>query len=156
MAFLQMVRHASDNPYLHKDFHGALNFALIYLEMQHGEQAVREYLAEFATQYYAPLNQAIREKGLDPLKDYLERIYAIEGGQVEIRRLSDPDALIVQVTVCPAVSYIRQSGQEVSPLFYLTHEVINECICRETPYRSELIDYEPQTGACVQRFIRRS
>jgi len=152
----QLIRHAADNEYLHKDFHGALNFALIYLEKHYGEQGVREYLAQFAGQYYAPLNQAIREQGLDALKGYMEKIYALEGGEVEIRRLTDPDSLEIHVTSCPAVAHIRGKGQVMSPLFYLTHEIVNECICRDTPYQSELIAYEPQTGACIQRFTRRS
>ena len=138
MAVKQMIRHASDNPYLHKDFHGALNFALIYLEQQHGEQGVREYLTRFAEQYYAPLNQAIREKGLDALQKYLEQIYALEGGQVEIRRMADPDRLEVHVTHCPAVDHIRSGGNDVSPLFHLTHEIVHKCICLGTPFRSEL------------------
>jgi hypothetical protein len=156
MAVKQMVRHAADNPYLHKDFHGALNFALIYLEKHFGEQGVREYLTRFADQFYAPLNQAIREKGLDALQSYMEKIYAIEGGQVEIRRLADPDSLEIHVASCPAVAHIRSKGQDMSPLYHLTHEIVNECICRDTPYQSELSGYEPQTGACVQRFTRRS
>jgi len=156
MAIKQMIRHASDNEYLHKDFHGALNFALIYLEKHYGEQGVREYLTHFADQYYAPLNQSIKEKGLDALKDYMEKIYAIEGGEVEIRRQANPDSLEIHVTSCPAVAHIRSKGQDMSPLFQLTHEIVHACICRGTPFQSELIGYEPQTGACIQRFTRRA
>lgn len=156
MAKKQMIRHASDNAYLHKDFHGALNFALIYLEKQYGETAVREYLDDFATKFYSPLNLAIREDGLSPLKTHLEKIYELEGGQVEIKMDADNDILEIHITRCPAVEHIRMSGNDVSPQFHLTHEVVYNSICRNTPYQFELINYDAETGACLQRFSRRT
>jgi len=37
-----MRRQASDNRYLHRDFHGAMSLALEYLRIRYGEDAVRE------------------------------------------------------------------------------------------------------------------
>jgi len=34
-----MTRRASDNVYLHKDFHGALSIAIDYLDRNYGEAA---------------------------------------------------------------------------------------------------------------------
>ncbi len=152
----QMIRHAYDNTYLHKDFHQALNFALIYLEKQQGEKGVRAYLTDFAEAYYAPLNQAVKDQGLSALQAYMKKIYALEGGEVAIRRTTDPDQLDIIVSRCPAVTHIRAGNNDVSPLFHLTHEVVNDCICRGTPWQSELLDYNPQTGSCIQRFSRRT
>lgn len=156
MVILHMERNATDNVYLHKDFHKALNCALIYLAGRFGESAVREYLRDFAAEYYAPLAEALKIRGLDALKDHFERIYAIEGGDVQIERLQDPDSLTVTVRTCPAVAHIRAAGDALSPLFYLTSETVHETICANTPYQAILSGYEPTTGACVQHFSRRS
>ncbi len=151
----QMIRQAADNVYLHKDFHSALNVALIYLHEHYGQAAVREYLDQFASKFYAPLKQAIRERGLDPLQEHFQKIYASEGGEVAIIR-PGPDSLLIEVTVCPAVEHIRKSKNQVYPLFHLTHEVVNNSICQGTPFQAELVNYQPATGACLQRFTKRS
>ncbi len=149
-----MIRQAADNVYLHKDFHSALNFALIYLEKQQGEAGVRQYLDQFAGKFYKLLNEAIRKDGLDPLEEYLRKIYEIEGGQVKISR-PEKEILLLEVTVCPAAEHIRQSGNDLAPLFYLTHAVVHSSICRGTPYQAEFSGYVPATGGYVQRFSRR-
>ena len=76
-----ITRHAADNVYLHKDFHGALSTGIAYLEQRHGAEAVRGYLRQFASAFYAGVTQAINERGLIALREHLERIYALEGGQ---------------------------------------------------------------------------
>ena len=68
-----MDRRAADNVYLHRDFHGALSNALIYLEERFGPEAVREYLRGFALRFYAPLRAEIAERGLPAIADYLRR-----------------------------------------------------------------------------------
>ena len=47
MPRLEMRRKASDNEYLHKDFHIALNNALVYLDEKFGRSSVKEYLEVF-------------------------------------------------------------------------------------------------------------
>ena len=76
MAKETMRRHASDNPYLHRDFHGALSVGIEYLHERFGEDAVREYLRAFTRAYYAPLIEAVKSRGLAALGEHFERIYA--------------------------------------------------------------------------------
>ena len=73
-----MERRASDNEYIHKDFHGALSAAIEYLHKNYGEQAVRDYLWQFANTFYSPLKDALSERGLVALKEHFEKIYKIE------------------------------------------------------------------------------
>ena len=70
-----MERTARESVYFHQDFHGALSVGIEYLHEQYGEQAVRDYLREFALSFYAPLRRALREKGLAALKDHFEALY---------------------------------------------------------------------------------
>jgi hypothetical protein len=76
-----MTRQAADNVYLHKDFHGALSRGIDYLHQQFGAEAVREYLWQFATAYYAPLKEDLRRRGLVAIQEHLERVYRTEAGR---------------------------------------------------------------------------
>lgn len=148
-----MRRRGSDNEYLHRDFHGALSFGLIYLQEQYGEDAVREYLRQFARRYYAPVSEALRERGLEVMAERIEHIHDIEGGEVRLE-LSD-DELTVHVERCPAVTHIRGQGHDISPLWRETIRQVNEAICEGTAFDFELMEYDEQTGARTERFVRR-
>ena len=58
-----MRRNAKDNKYLHKDFHGALSVGLDYVKNNYGEEAVREYLRQFAEAFYSPLKEDLIRRG---------------------------------------------------------------------------------------------
>lgn len=148
-----MERRASDNEYLHKDFHGALSSALIYLEERFGAEAVREYLRGFAREYYAPVREEMAERGLEAVADRLRRVYAEEGADVRLELSGD--TLTVEVEACPAVTHMRASGYEVAPLWSETIRSVNEALCEGTAYQFELLEYCGETGASVGRFSRR-
>ena len=148
-----MTRKAADNPYLHKDFHGALSTGIEYLHTRFGEQAVRDYLRQFAQAYYKPLTEALKARGLAALQEHLERVYKVEGASVRMR-LSE-DELVLEVPACPAVTHMREHGYPVARLFVETTRTVNEELCRGTPFAAELVEYDEPTGRSVQRFYRR-
>ncbi len=148
-----MRRRAANNVYLHKDFHGALNQALIYVEEHFGADALREYLYQFARAFYAPLTSRLREDGLAALREYFEGVCALESAECRIEE--SPDELILRIARCPAVAHIRKMGLTLSPYFLETTRAVNEAICEGTPYEAELLEYDPETGRSVQRFSRR-
>jgi hypothetical protein len=148
-----MTRKASDNVYLHKDFHGALNQALIYLEENFGVEAVRNFLHQFARALYSPLTKELEERGLEALKAHLDRIYSLEGAEFRIE--CTPDELKLNVAACPAVGHIRRMGLPISRHFDETENSVNAAICEGTPYEFELLEYDPESGRSVQRFSRR-
>ena len=145
-------RKASDNQYLHRDFHGALSIGLDYLEKHYGAEAVREYLRRFAEAFYAPLTAEIKKRGLAALRDRLEQIYRTEGAEFTV--VSSEDELVFKTAACPAVTYMRRNNYPVSRLFVETTRTVNEAICAGTPFAAELSEYDPETGRSVQRFTR--
>ena len=153
MAKEVITRTARDNRYMHKDFHGALSAGLEYLESNFGEAAVREYLRQFASTFYAPLTADLKQRGLVALQEHFGSIYEEEGGKATITL--DDDELRIEVEVCPAVSHMREHGYPVARLFYETTKTVNETICEDTPYAAELVAYDDQTGRSIQRFYRR-
>ena len=148
-----MTRKASDNEYLHKDFHGALSAAIEYLDSNYGEQAVLDYLKQFANVFYSPLKAALQKRGLVALQAHFENIYKTEGAECETV-LSD-DELIVKVEACPAVMHMRRNSYHVAERFHETTKAVNEAICRGSEFSAELAEYDPDTGRSVQRFYRR-
>ncbi|MFC1606385.1 hypothetical protein ACFL47_00320 [Candidatus Latescibacterota bacterium] len=149
-----MERRASDNTYLHKDFHGALSTGIEYLHTHFGEEAVREYLRRFAVAYYSPLIMKIRDIGLSELKSHIEHIYSVEGWDIDTS-LAD-DVLTVTVKSCPAVIHMREKGYSVARLFIETTKTVNDALCMGSPYQAELVEYDEKTGGNVQRFTRRA
>jgi len=149
-----MERRASDNEYLHKDFHGALSCGIEYLHQHYGEKAVREYLWDFTLSFYAPLRNDLKERGLVALKEHFENVYRIEGGKAEFD-LSDSE-LIIRVAACPAVTHVRKLGYGVARLFHETTDTVNKALCHGTPYAAELVDYDSETGRSLQRFYRKA
>ena len=153
MAKQTMHREASDNVYLHQDFHGALSAGVEYLHENYGEKAVRRYLRQFARSYYAPLTEALMNRGLVALEEHFRKIYDLEGTTVRFD-LSE-DELRIDVEACPAVTHMRKQGYPVARLFRETTDTVNRAICEGTPYAAELVEYDEQTGKSVQRFYRR-
>ncbi|MDY7010221.1 MAG: hypothetical protein SVV80_05640 [Planctomycetota bacterium] len=149
-----LTRKASDNVYLHKDFHGALSAGIEYLHRNFGADAVRQYLRRFAEAFYRPLTEDLKTRGLVALKEHFEKIYKIEGAEVRIS-LSD-DQLVIDVPACPAVTHMRQRGYPIAELFYETTRTVNEAICAGSEFAADLVEYDEQTGRSVQRFYRKA
>ena len=147
-------REASDNVYLHKDFHGALSGGITYLEKTYGAEAVREYLRQFARAFYAPLTADLKARGLAALKEYFEKIYEIEGAEIDVT--ISQDQMTLEVKACPAVTHMRKAGYTVAELFHETTRTVNEAICEGTGFSAELVEYDPDTGHSVQRFQRKA
>ena len=147
-----MRRKASDNVYLHKDFHGALSAGIEYLHRRYGKEAVRQYLRQFASNFYAPLIKEVKKRGLVALKEHFEKMYKIEKGKCRIT--FSEDELRIEVKACPAVTHMRKQGYRVARLFSETTRTVNEAICKGTPFASELLSYDEETGQGIQRFYR--
>lgn len=150
-----MKRKASDNKYLHKDFHNLMNLGIEHLRKHFGEEAVREYLRQFALSFYSPLKTSLREKGLTAVMEHYKNIYTIEEALEDVEFLLSKDELDIRVKKCPAVEHMKKSGISLSPLYYEATKTVNEAICEGTPFAFELLEYDDETGASVQRFYRK-
>lgn len=155
MAKEVMERKASDNKYLHKDFHNIMNLGIEYIREKYGEESVREYLAQFAAAYYIPLKTALAENGLKSVKEHYEKIYAEEEALEWIAYSYSEDELVIDIKMCPAVSHMRKSGITPSPLYYELTKTVNETICEDTPFAFELLAYDSVTGASTERFFKK-
>lgn len=148
-----MDRKASDNEYLHRDFHISMNVGLEFLRENYGPDGVIDYLKTFSRRYYAPLTQGLKEQGLIVLKDYFQKIYEVEKAPCEIE-YSD-DLMVVQIEECPALKHFKKMNVTPSPMYIHTTTTVYETVCEGTPFAFECVEYDRQTGKSVLKFYRR-
>ncbi|MFI4913091.1 MAG: hypothetical protein ACIAQZ_15640 [Sedimentisphaeraceae bacterium JB056] len=140
---------ASDNEYLHKDFHGALCYAIKYLEDNYGTESVEEYLQQVARTYYKPLTDELKANGLQVLENHWNDIFNREDGEFELGY--EGKTLVLKVDDCPAVSHLKKRGLFYTDNFCLTTKIVNETICKDAGFCCSC-NYISGEGKCVQKF----
>ena len=148
-----MTRKASDNKYLHRDFHITLNILLEYIEKQFGKEAVIQYLAQYAKTYYQPLHEQLIAGNMAALLDYLMQIYQKEEWSVRIH--TSENIIELQQDACPGMSHIKASGNLPYSYYVETYRIVYETLCEDTPFHYELQHFDPETGACAQLFTKK-
>ena len=148
-----MNRKASDNKYLHRDFHISLNMLLEYIIDRFGEKGVIQYLSQYARAYHKPLHEQLMTGNLTALSDYLTQIYQKEDWPVQIR--SGVDFIELQQDACPGIFHIKASGKQPSRCYMETYRTVYETLCEDTPFRYQLQQFDIETGACMQLFIKK-
>ena len=148
-----MNRKASDNKYLHRDFHITLNLLLAYIGDKFGKEAVIQYLSQYARAYHRPLHEQLMTGNLTALSDYLTLIYQKEEWPVRIR--TGDGFIELQQDACPGMSHIKASGNRPSPYYVETYRTVYETICEDTPFQYQLQQFDNETGACIQLFTKK-
>ena len=101
MAKEVMRRQASDNPYLHRDFHGALSAGIEYLDRHYGEDAVRVLdafgLEEIRTKALAGVLANLRADG---------RVLIVAPGRDERLHLSARNLPAVDVLLADSLNVV--------------------------------------------------
>ena len=134
---------------VHKDFHGALSFAIRHLRETYGDREMRLYLKQVARNVYAPLIGRVQKEGLKALKDHWGRVFGIEGGK--FRQQLEGDTLVLEVAECPAIAHMKRAGYEVDKAFCLSTEIVVGEICRKAGLEFE-VEYDTDKGRCRQTF----
>ncbi len=140
---------ASDNVYMHKDFHGGLCYSIKYVDEVYGEDATKDFLMQVGHTYFAPLSERLKSEGLKALEQHWRKTFTDEGGSFDLRYADG--TLVLEVQKCPAVAHLKECNQFVTERFCETTVVVNEAICRSAGYECSCT-YEPGKGQCVQKF----
>jgi|GEM_PF-191533 len=146
-------RKASDNKYLHKDFHIALNLLLTYLYEHFGKDALVDYLKQYSQAYHKPLNQKLISGDIEALVIYFKDIYEKEEWPVNIS--SDENSIEITQDACPAITHIVQKGGKLCPYYRETYNTVYKTICENTSFEYVLEYFNDETGACKQIFNRK-
>ena len=151
---LVMDRRASDNEYFHKAFHGSMNKGISYLEETYGEDHVRAYLTKFTNDFYHPVATAAKKKGLAAIEEKILDSYTKEHALDAVHTELTEECLSVTVDYCPAEAFLKSVGVKLSPLYYLSTEVVMETLAKNSGFQFVMEHYDPATGAAKYRFFR--
>ncbi len=145
-------RRASDNTYLHKDFHGAFCYSIKYLDENFGPEETDNYLRRVARSYFRPLSENLKKEGLAALEKHFRHIFTLEEGGFEIRY--EGPTLVLDVKKCPAVEHLKNTGRLHTVRICRSTEILNDTICSDAGYESTC-EYVPGAGRCVQKFRKK-
>ncbi|MBN2455849.1 MAG: hypothetical protein JXB29_04825 [Sedimentisphaerales bacterium] len=142
-------RKASENEYMHKDFHGTLCYVIKYLEDNYGLGSVEQYLQQVAKTYFLPLTQKLKSEGLKALENHWREVFTREDGKFNISY--EDDKLVLVVKQCPAIAHLKTRDMFFTDKFCLTTKVVNKTICQPAGYDCSC-EYKPGKGKCIQKF----
>jgi hypothetical protein len=148
-----MKRDASDNKYLHKDFHLSMNIILTYIFKNFGREELVNYLKQYSEAWFWPLNRQLQKGDITPLVGYFKDIYSKEEWLVKIRHGND--FIEIEQESCPGISYIRSKGDIPCPYYYETYKTVYGTLCENTPFTYELVYFDEESGACRQLIKRK-
>ena len=153
MSIHVIEKQIAENKNMPKDFHIYLNLTIDYIGEQFGKEAVREYLEEFAQEFYAPEIEKIKRDGLPALVSFIKKAYADENAQEYLSIVQTGNSILFQVKRCPAAEHINKCGYKASKYFVLTTSVVYDKIAKLSGLDFEMLSYS-KTGAAKFRFAR--
>ncbi len=128
MEKLFIDRKAADNKYLHKDFHVTADNGITYVGENYGDEAVIEYLTQYAKSFYKLLVEKFNKIGLKALEENFVNVYAKEEWSEHLKTQITDDELKIMVDKCPAVIYMKSIGHTPSKWYkettYTTYKVL--------------------------------
>lgn len=132
------------------DFFFAYNATFRHIREQYGEEALRQYWLQMGREHFAHVTRAMRERGLDALREHWEAMFAEEPGAQVSMALVDGE-LELRVQACPAWRHLKASGREVDES-YCDHCLwVSRGMCEPAGVQ---VTVQGKEGACVQRFRR--
>lgn len=150
---LIMERSASDNKYLHRDFHVTADIGLSYVGEHFGDTGVREYLTRYAKSFYKNLAEEVRAGGILQIKDYIYKIFAAEEREDYVSFDFDGETLLVKIKKCPAIEAMRELSHTPSRWYGETTKTVYPVLAEMSEIGFELISYDEETGAAEFKFF---
>lgn len=153
---LVMERKASDNKYLHRDFHISADNGIEYVGEKYGDEGVKEFLSDFARSYFQLLVKEYKRDGLKAIAKYIKRIYETEEASDSIELTVSDKNLTVKVKYCPAVKYMRSQGHVPSRWYKLSTFAVYNRLAIDCGIKFVGGEYDEETGATEFEFIEES
>lgn len=141
----------SDNEYLHKDFHGALCYAIKYLDDNLGQNTTEEYLVQVGRTYFKPLSEKLKKEGLKALESHWHKVFTTEQGEYSL--YYEDNTLVLEVNKCPAIEHLKNKNMLFTERYCRTTVVVNNTICHDSGYKCSC-QYQSGKGKCIQKFWR--
>jgi hypothetical protein len=133
------------------DFYLAINATFRFIYEKMGIVGLRRYWSELGRNYFAPVTQRWKSRGLAGVTEYWQAFFAAEpGAQVEFTQTADSVAL--EVKVCPAIHHLRQHQRTILPCFCQHCYFVSEAMAEPAGLT---VRVSGGNGSCRQTFFRR-
>ena len=113
-----------------KDFHVSADIGITYVGENYGNDAVKDYLTQYALSFYKPLAEEVKEKGLIALKENFINVYKKEEWTEYLHTELTENELKVKIDKCPAVIFMKSTGHTPSKWYkettYTVYAVLAE------------------------------
>ena len=154
MEKLHIERKASDNKYLHKDFHVSADIGIIYVGENYGDDAVKEYLTQYTKSFYKLLAVEVKNKGLIALKENFESVYAKEEWSEHIHIDLTEKELKIFIDKCPAITFMKSIGHIPSKWYKETTYTVYAVLAEMCELKFVVNYYNEQDGSTEFKFIK--
>lgn len=144
---LFIERKASDNKYLHRDFFVTGDIGIAYVGEKYGDDAVIEYLEQYAKSCYKLLIKEFFEKGITTIKDYFVTLYKKEEWEEFAQVVLKENFLTVTVSKCPAITYMKSVGHLPSKWYKETVYTVYGTLAKECGLYFNVVYYNECDGS---------
>lgn len=130
------------------DFFFAVNATFRHILENYGRDALHRYWEEMGREHYRFVTDAVRERGLEALRDHWESLFPEEPGS-EVQVTLEGDTLTLTVAVCPAILHLKRHKRDILPEYceHCTH--VSRGMC--APAGVE-VQVEGGGGSCRQTY----
>jgi hypothetical protein len=133
------------------DFYFAINATFRFVLARFGLDGLRQYWTDLGMRYFAPVASRWKSGGLAAVADYWRAFFAAEPG-AEVDVIQTPDAVTLEVRVCPAIQHLRAHGREIVPCFCQHCYFISDAIAAQAGLTVRIAG---GNGSCRQTFLTR-
>ena len=154
MEKLHIEKKAADNKYLHRDFHVSADIGITYVGENYGDDAVKDYLTQYAKSFYKLLAKDVKEKGLVALKENFENVYRKEEWTEHVHYELTDKMLKVKVDKCPAVIYMKSTGHTPSKWYKETTYTVYAVLAEMCNLKFTVNYYNEEDGSTEFTFIK--
>ena len=149
---VMMERKAENNEYFHPDFHSSMNMGIHYLGEHFGIKAVEGYLSRYVKNVYCSYIEDIGSRGISAVEKMIKATYEKEKAPEAVSFSRREKTLTVDISFCPAVRHLRNTGRQVSPWFRYTTETVMKTVAEISGISFVMLRYDEDTGAACFEF----
>lgn len=132
------------------DFYFAVNAIFRHIHDRYGKAALVDYWRSLGREYYVARTEAWRRGGPEAVAaDWRE--YFSKEPQADVDVFSEPEAVTLDIRVCPAIKHMRDQGREMVPYFCEHCDHVCGAMAEQAGYRFRRTG---GMGTCRQRFVR--
>ncbi|MDB6028669.1 MAG: hypothetical protein JWM68_4892 [Verrucomicrobiales bacterium] len=134
------------------DFYFAINATFRFIQNKFGMEGLQRYWTDLGTQYFAPVSQSWKDKGLDGIATYWKAFFAAEP-KAEVDVITKQDSVVLEIKTCPAIKHLRENQREIVGCFCQHCYFVSEAAASPAGFTVRI---EGGNGSCRQTFLRQT